>query len=142
MMWDKPVSAMNERGELVKVYPPRRGARGQITHLVEEVGGFQYTEIWDGAAWVRGGTWEDALEGATLTPEELHMEGVPHDSARELTIVAKVQTDDGKTLTITDVPPKTFSTGSRGYYATKKVAIEGKNYQLNIQLVEIGSRQR
>jgi hypothetical protein len=35
---------------------------------------------------------------------------------------------------------KTFSTGSRGYYASAKLEIKGKRYQANFQLVEIGSK--
>ncbi len=35
---------------------------------------------------------------------------------------------------------KTFSTGSRGFYASVKFEIHGKRYQANFQLVEIGSK--
>jgi hypothetical protein len=35
---------------------------------------------------------------------------------------------------------KTFSTGSRGFYASAKVEVHGKRYQANFQLVEIGSK--
>jgi len=35
---------------------------------------------------------------------------------------------------------KTFSTGSRGYYASAKLEVRGKRYQVNFQLVEIGSK--
>jgi len=35
---------------------------------------------------------------------------------------------------------KTFSTGSRGFYASTKLEIHGKRYQANLQLVEIGSK--
>jgi hypothetical protein len=34
-----------------------------------------------------------------------------------------------------------FKTGSRGFYAHKKLEIEGKRYQVQIQLVEIGSKK-
>lgn len=37
--------------------------------------------------------------------------------------------------------PKTFRTGSRGYYGTAKVVLDGRRYQAQVQLVEIGSRQ-
>jgi len=36
---------------------------------------------------------------------------------------------------------KVFSTGSRGYYASAKLEVHGKRYQVNFQLVEIGSKQ-
>ena len=35
---------------------------------------------------------------------------------------------------------KTFSTGSRGYYASAKLEVKGKRYQVKFQLVEIGSK--
>lgn len=35
---------------------------------------------------------------------------------------------------------KVFSTGSRGFYANGKLVIGGKAYQVNVQLVEIGSK--
>jgi hypothetical protein len=40
------------------------------------------------------------------------------------------------------LPEKKFSTGSVGYWATQKVEINGKRYQAQIQLVEIGSKQK
>jgi len=39
------------------------------------------------------------------------------------------------------VPPKDFKTGSKGYFTSGKVEIEGKRYQLQVQLVEIGSKE-
>jgi hypothetical protein len=35
---------------------------------------------------------------------------------------------------------KQFKTGSRGFYANGKVEFDGKRYQTQIQLVEIGSK--
>jgi len=35
-----------------------------------------------------------------------------------------------------------FSTGSRGFRANRKVEINGKRYQCNFQLVEIGSKPK
>lgn len=36
---------------------------------------------------------------------------------------------------------KTFSTGSVGYYANTKIEFNGKKYQCQFQMVEIGSKQ-
>ena len=44
-------------------------------------------------------------------------------------------------LTTLSIDPKNFRTGSRGYYANQKLEIDGKRYQVQIQLVEIGSKQ-
>ena len=57
-----------------------------------------------------------------------------------MNIIAELKSDDGRTLGITTVAPKNFKTGSRGYYANGKIEIDGKRYQMQIQLVEIGSK--
>ena len=56
-------------------------------------------------------------------------------------LVAEIKSDNGQMLTVLSVMPKQFSTGSLGYYATQKVEIGGKRYQVQIQLVEIGSKK-
>ena len=39
--------------------------------------------------------------------------------------------------------PKIFKTGSRGFYGHGKIVdLKGKRYQVNVQLVEIGSKER
>lgn len=40
------------------------------------------------------------------------------------------------------LPEKKFKTGSVGYWASQKVEINGKRYQAQFQLVEVGSKQR
>ncbi|NTV35611.1 MAG: hypothetical protein HGA53_01525 [Anaerolineaceae bacterium] len=57
-------------------------------------------------------------------------------------IIAELKTDEGKTLSILSLPAKEFKTGSKGYYANGKLEIDGKRYQVQIQLVEIGSKQK
>jgi hypothetical protein len=37
---------------------------------------------------------------------------------------------------------KTFKTGSRGFYGNGKIAINEKRYQVQVQLVEIGSKPK
>jgi len=44
-----------------------------------------------------------------------------------------------KDMAITE---KKFSTGSVGYWATQKLEINGKRYQCQFQMVEIGSRPK
>lgn len=56
-------------------------------------------------------------------------------------IIAELKTDGGQTLAVLSVPPKEFKTGSRGFYANGKTEIDGKRYQVQIQLVEIGSKK-
>ena len=56
-------------------------------------------------------------------------------------IVAELKTDTGQLVTVLTLPPKEFKTGSRGFYGNGKVEIDGKRYQIQIQLVEIGSKK-
>jgi len=37
---------------------------------------------------------------------------------------------------------KDFKTGSRGFFGTGKIVIDGKRYQTQVQLVEIGSKPK
>jgi hypothetical protein len=56
-------------------------------------------------------------------------------------IVAELKTDTGQLVTVLTVPPKEFKTGSRGFFGNGKVEVDGKRYQVQIQLVEIGSKK-
>jgi hypothetical protein len=40
------------------------------------------------------------------------------------------------------VNPHEFSTGSRGFRGNQKVKVNGRRYQVNVQLVEIGSKPK
>lgn len=55
-------------------------------------------------------------------------------------LTAEIRTVTGESLGVLVAAEKTFRTGSRGYYATGKVEIDGKRYQAQLQLVEIGSK--
>ncbi len=57
-------------------------------------------------------------------------------------IAAELKDDQGRSVGLVSIPPKEFKTGSRGYYANQKVEIAGKRYQVQIQLVEIGSKPK
>jgi hypothetical protein len=52
-------------------------------------------------------------------------------------VLFTVDGEGGEAMT---VQPKDFKTGSKGYYTNGKVEIDGKRYQLQVQLVEIGSK--
>jgi hypothetical protein len=56
-------------------------------------------------------------------------------------IVAELKTDSGQLVTVLTVPPKEFKTGSRGFFGNSKVELDGKRYQVQIQMVEIGSKK-
>lgn len=57
-----------------------------------------------------------------------------------MTISAEIKTENGQTLGVINLPPKLFKTGSRGFYANTKLELDGKRYQVQIQMVEIGSK--
>lgn len=59
-----------------------------------------------------------------------------------MAIVAELKDESGKTLAVFNALAKIFKTGSRGYYANGKLELDGKRYQVQIQLVEIGSRPK
>lgn len=55
-------------------------------------------------------------------------------------LIADIKTDNDQRIAVLNILPKQFKTGSRGFYANQKIEIEGKRYQLQIQVVEIGSK--
>jgi hypothetical protein len=55
-------------------------------------------------------------------------------------IIAELKSENGQLLSVLTATPKEFKTGSRGYYANQKIEIGGKRYQVQVQLVEIGSK--
>ena len=57
-------------------------------------------------------------------------------------LIAELKTDQGQLVTVLSLPPKEFKTGSKGFYANGKTEIDGKRYQVQIQLVEIGSKNK
>ena len=57
-------------------------------------------------------------------------------------ILAELKNDQGRLLTVLTLPPKEFKTGSKGFYANGKTEIDGKRYQVQVQLVEIGSKNK
>ncbi len=48
---------------------------------------------------------------------------------------------DGKVVGMLTANEKNFKTGSRGFHGQGKIEIDGKRYQSQIQLVEIGSKK-
>jgi hypothetical protein len=58
-----------------------------------------------------------------------------------MVIIAELKSDDGKPIATLTASPKDFKTGSRGYHGQGKLEIDGKRYQVQIQLVEIGSKK-
>ncbi len=57
-----------------------------------------------------------------------------------MALSAEIKTDRGEVVASFSLPAKEFKTGSRGFYANGKLELDGKRYQVQIQLVEIGSK--
>jgi len=59
-----------------------------------------------------------------------------------LKVQAVIRGDQGQVLQVISLEPKNFKTGSRGFYGNGKIPINGKRYQGNMMLVEIGSKKK
>jgi hypothetical protein len=55
-------------------------------------------------------------------------------------LIADIKTDTDQRVALINVLPKQFKTGSRGFYTNQKLEIDGKRYQMQIEVVEIGSK--
>jgi hypothetical protein len=49
---------------------------------------------------------------------------------------------DGQMVGLLTADPKEFKTGSKGYFGMGKIQIGEKRYQVQVQLVEIGSKPK
>ena len=54
---------------------------------------------------------------------------------------AVVKATSGELVGMVDLDQKTFKTGSRGYHGNGKITVDGKRYQANFMLIEIGSKK-
>ena len=57
-----------------------------------------------------------------------------------MNIIIELKSDTGQLIGLMTVPPKDFKTGSKGFFTSGKVEVDGKRYQVQVQLVEIGSK--
>jgi len=57
-------------------------------------------------------------------------------------LTCEVRTLNGETLGVLVLKPKTFTSGSTGYWGQGKLELEGERYQAQAQAVKIGSRAR
>jgi hypothetical protein len=73
-----------------------------------------------------------------------------HDYCPALEALAKGETkmitvefkQDGQMVGMMTADPKEFKTGSKGYFGMGKIQIGEKRYQVQVQLVEIGSKPK
>ncbi len=56
-------------------------------------------------------------------------------------LIIDIKSDD-KTVATLMAAEKVFKTGSKGYFGMGKIAIGEKRYQVQVQLVEIGSKPK
>jgi hypothetical protein len=57
-----------------------------------------------------------------------------------MSLIAEIRTTAGQSVAVLTLPAREFKTGSRGYDANEEVEIDGKRCQVQVQLVEIGSK--
>lgn len=55
-------------------------------------------------------------------------------------LIVEIKTAEGQTIALMTVDPKNFKTGSRGFHGQGKIDFDGKKYQTQVQMVEIGSK--
>ena len=55
-------------------------------------------------------------------------------------LIAELKQENGNLIALVTVPSKEFKTGSKGFFGSTKADIEGKRYQIQVQVVEIGSK--
>ncbi len=53
-----------------------------------------------------------------------------------------ISDEKGQTLGVIVANEKQFKTGSRGFFGMSKLELDGKRYQVQVQLVEIGSKPK
>jgi hypothetical protein len=56
-------------------------------------------------------------------------------------LISELKNQSGELIAVITVPSKEFKTGSKGFFASSKAEIDGKKYQIQIQVVEIGSKK-
>ncbi len=56
-------------------------------------------------------------------------------------IKVEMTTDTGELIGVVTAEQRKFRTGSQGYYANGQFEIDGKQYQFQVQFVEIGSKK-
>jgi hypothetical protein len=57
-------------------------------------------------------------------------------------LIADIKTDKNEPFSVITVSPKEFKTGSKGFFGMAKAELDGKRYQIQVQIVEIGSKPK
>jgi hypothetical protein len=57
-----------------------------------------------------------------------------------MNLIVEIKTAEGQTIALLTVEQKNFKTGSRGFHGQAKIDFDGKRYQTQLQMVEIGSK--
>jgi hypothetical protein len=57
-----------------------------------------------------------------------------------MSLIVEIKTAEGQTIAQLTADAKNFKTGSRGFHGQAKIDFEGKRYQTQVQMVEIGSK--
>lgn len=57
-----------------------------------------------------------------------------------MSLIVEIKTAEGQSIAVFTADAKNFKTGSRGYHGQAKIDFDGKRYQTQLQMVEIGSK--
>lgn len=57
-----------------------------------------------------------------------------------MNIIVELKSDQGTPVGQVVAAAKQFKTGSRGFFGMTKLEIDGRRYQVQVQMVEIGSK--
>lgn len=57
-------------------------------------------------------------------------------------LISEIKSSTGESLALIALQAKVFKTGSKGFFGMTKAEIDGKRYQVQVQLVEIGSKPK
>ncbi len=57
-----------------------------------------------------------------------------------MSLIVEIKTAEGQTIALLTADEKNFKTGSRGFHGQGKIDFNGKRYQTQVQMVEIGSK--
>lgn len=59
-----------------------------------------------------------------------------------MNVHVEFKSENGQSIGVMTAAPKDFKTGSKGFYGQSKFEIDGRRYQVQVQMVEIGSKER
>lgn len=57
-------------------------------------------------------------------------------------VIARLEKEDGRLLTVINLMARQFKTGSKGFHGQGQVVVDSKRHLMNFQMVENGSQEK